>query len=237
MFFGSDRSFLLASDSGPCSFGEDGPREPAEINGQVVEPSEIVPHAVSVCMEDREHVGGGRLGERFGADRIIGLAAKTSGASLLGRRNAVRGHFIHHGLPRPARHLRIVRDQICASEIEIQSRLAMRFVHRIQQPFCFASFGRAKAALLFRTVLLPVKIAVTPAIQSVFELHAFLHVEENARAEFFPLTSTRGVAAEFARIVSSALDLLAIPLAFGLRTVLPAGEAPLGEALKIWLQR
>ena len=36
MLFGSDRSLTLASDFGPCSFGEDGPREPAEINGQVV---------------------------------------------------------------------------------------------------------------------------------------------------------------------------------------------------------
>ena len=57
-------------------------------------------------------------------------------------------------------------------------------------------------------------------------------VEESARAEFFPLRSTRGVLAEFARIVLPVLDLLAIPLAFGLRTVLPAGEAPRREALK-----
>jgi hypothetical protein len=30
------------------------------------------------------------------------------------------------------------------------------------------------------------------------ELHVFLHVEENERAEFFPLASTGGVAAELA---------------------------------------
>ena len=47
---------------------------------------------------------------------------------------------------------------------------------------------------------MPVKNAVTPAEQSVFELHVFLHVEENERAEFFPLESSGGVAAEFVRI-------------------------------------
>ena len=62
-------------------------------------------------------------------------------------------------------------------------------------------------------------------------------VEESARAEFFPLRSTRGVLAELARIVVSVPDLLANLLAFGLRTVLPAGEAPRREVLKIWLQR
>ncbi len=49
-------------------------------------------------------------------------------------------------------------------------------------------------------VILPVKNAVSPAIQSVFELHVFLHVEENERAEFFPLASSGGVAAESVRI-------------------------------------
>jgi hypothetical protein len=47
-------------------------------------------------------------------------------------------------------------------------------------------------------VILPVKNAVSPAIQSVFELHVFLHVEENERAEFFPLESCGRVRANCA---------------------------------------
>src|ERR1039457_3680344 len=43
MFFGSDRSLSLASNFGPCSFDEDGPREPAKINGQIVKLSQIMP--------------------------------------------------------------------------------------------------------------------------------------------------------------------------------------------------
>ena len=54
VFFGSDRSFALAADFGPCSFGEDGPREPAEINRQVVKSAEIMRHAISVRMDDPE---------------------------------------------------------------------------------------------------------------------------------------------------------------------------------------
>ena len=76
-----------------------------------------------------------------------------------------------------------------------------------------------------------------PAIQSVFELHVVLHVEENERAEFFPLTSSGGVAAELARIVRSLLGLLANLLAFLVSPVLPAGETTHHERFKKWLQR
>jgi hypothetical protein len=43
------------------------------------------------------------------------------------------------------------------------------------------------------------------AVQSIFELHVFLHVEENERAEFFALASSRRVAAELVRIGVRAL--------------------------------
>ena len=76
-----------------------------------------------------------------------------------------------------------------------------------------------------------------PAIQSVFELHVFLHVWESERAEFFPLASSRGVAAEFVRIVRSLLGLLANLLALLGFPVLPAGEIARRERFKIWLQR
>ena len=84
---------------------------------------------------------------------------------------------------------------------------------------------------------MPIENAVTPAEQSVFELHVFLHVEENARAEFFPLASSGGVATESVRIVDSRVGLLANLLAFLGFAVLPAGEAARRERLKNWLQR
>jgi hypothetical protein len=71
----------------------------------------------------------------------------------------------------------------------------------------------------------------------MFELHVFLHVEENARVEFFPLASSRRVAAEFVRIASSRPRLLAICWHFRLKPILPAGEAARRERLKNWLQR
>ena len=76
-----------------------------------------------------------------------------------------------------------------------------------------------------------------PAVHSVFELHVFLHVEENERAEFFPLASSGGVAAESVRIVSSRDCLLANLLAFLGFPVLPTGEIARRERSKIWLQR
>ena len=76
-----------------------------------------------------------------------------------------------------------------------------------------------------------------PAIQSVFELHVFLHVQENERAEFFPLASSGGVATESVRIVHSRVGLLANLLAFLVLPVLPAGEIARRERFKFWLQR
>ena|SRR5437870_731543 len=113
----------------------------------------------------------------------------------------------------------------------------MRFVHRIQQPFSLAFVGGAKRSLLLRAVVLPVKNAVTPAIQSIFEVHVFLHVEKNERAESFPLGSSRRVVAELVRIIASPSVLLANLLAFLSKAVLPAGEVARLEQLKTWLQR
>jgi hypothetical protein len=68
-------------------------------------------------------------------------------------------------------------------------------------------------------------------------LHVFPHVEENERAGFFPLESSRGVAAELVRIVYSLLGLLAFLLAFLVFRALPAGEIARREQFKNWLQR
>jgi len=68
-------------------------------------------------------------------------------------------------------------------------------------------------------------------------LHVFLHVEENERAEFFPLESSGGVAAEFARIVHPRAGLLAFLLAFLCKPALPVGETAAPEQFKNWLQR
>jgi hypothetical protein len=61
----------------------------------------------------------------------------------------------------------------------------------------------------------------------------FLQVEENKRAELFPLASSGGIGAEPARIVYPRFDLLA----FLSKPVLPAGEIARRERFKIWLQR
>ena len=78
----------------------------------------------------------------------------------------------------------------------------------------FAFVGCAEGSLFLCIVGLPIKNAVTPTEQSVFLLHVFLHVEENERAESFPLASSRRVVAEFVRIVHSLVVLLANLLAF-----------------------
>ena len=127
---------------------------------------------------------------------------------------------------------RVVRGEICAGKGEIQKRLPMRFVHRIQRRLCFAPVARSKRSLPMRFVLLPIKPAIAPAIQSVLLLHVFLHVEENARAKIFPLPSTRGVVTELARIVSSRSICWQIRWHLGSETALPDGEAPRCEALK-----
>src|SRR5437667_4418662 len=194
-------------------------------------------HTISVGVDNCEQIFPGRLHERFIADWVVCFAAKTSRAPDLRRWNSMGRHFIHHGLPGTLRHFWIVCRKVGASEIEIQGRLAIGFVHRIEQAFGLTSLGCAKCSLFRRIVGLPVKNAVMPAEQSVFELHVFLHVEENERADLFPLASSRGMLAEFARIVDSLISVLAILLAFLSNPVLPAGETAYFKQFKFWLQR
>src|SRR5207244_12560950 len=105
----------------------------------------------------------------------------------------------------------------------------MRFIHRVKQALGIMPIARFKAALFSRMVFLPIENAATPAVESILELHVFPHVEENERAEPFPLASTERVAAESARMVHSRNGLLANLLAFLGLAVLPAGETARGE--------
>jgi hypothetical protein len=86
----------------------------------------------------------------------------------------------------------------------------------VQEPFRFAAVGRLQRSLLLGVVLLPVVLAVFTRTDAVFELHVSLHVQEDERAEFRSLESSRGVLAEYARILCSGRALLAILLANGL---------------------
>src|SRR5712691_9046204 len=99
---------------------------------------------VAVGVNDCEEVGSGGLDEWFISDRIVCFASKSSGTAGLSYRNSMRGHFVHHRLPGPLRHFRVVRGEVSASEIEVHGWFPMRFVHRIQQPFGFASLTAAK---------------------------------------------------------------------------------------------
>src|SRR5438552_18701705 len=90
----------------------------------------------------------------------------------------------------------------------------MRFIHRVKQALGIMPIARFKAALFSRMVFLPIENAATPAVESILELHVFAHVEENERAEFVPLESSRRVVAEFVRIGQSRVDLLATLLSF-----------------------
>ena len=139
MFFGRDRSFALAADLRPCTFCEDGPREPTEVEWQVVKPSQIVSDTVPVGVNNGEQIFAGRLHERLIADGMVRFAPKTSRTAGLRGRNSMRCHFVHHCLPGSFRHFWIVSGEVGASEIEVQGWLAMRFVHRIEQAFSFTS--------------------------------------------------------------------------------------------------
>ena len=82
MLLGSDCSFACASDFGPCAFCQDGPREPTEIDRQVVKSAKIMCDTVAVGVNDYEKVGSRGLDERFTSDRIECFASKSARATL-----------------------------------------------------------------------------------------------------------------------------------------------------------
>ena len=107
----------------------------------------------------------------------------------------MRCHFIHDRLPCAPGHCVVVSCKVGASEAKIEGWLSVRFVHRIQEPSGFGAVSGAQCSLFSRFVVRPGENAVTSAIESVFELHASLHGDENERAEFFVLASSGGVGA------------------------------------------
>src|SRR5437667_9219296 len=112
MLFGSDRSFASASDFRPCAFCQDGPREPTDINRQIMKSAKIMCDTVAVGVNDCEEVGSGGLDERFISNGVVSFTPKSTSASLLRRRNSMRGHFVHHGLPGSLRHFWIVGREV-----------------------------------------------------------------------------------------------------------------------------
>ncbi len=148
VFLGRDRSLALTSDFRPRSFCEDGPREPTEIESQVVQSPQVVSNAVPVCVDDSEQVCARCLDERFATNWIVRFAAKSPRAPLLRCRNSVRRHFVHHCLPGALCHFWIVGGEVSTSDREIDGRLPVGFVHRIEQAFGFAPVSCAKRPLL-----------------------------------------------------------------------------------------
>lgn len=148
MLFGSDRSSALASDFGPRSFREDGPRQPTEIESQVVKSPRVMSNTVSVCMNHGEQIFTGCLHEWFIANWIVRFAAKSASASLLRRWDSVRRHFIHHSLPSSLCHFWIVGRKVSTSKIEVERRLPVRFIHRVKHAFSLALVRCAKGLLL-----------------------------------------------------------------------------------------
>ena len=120
------------------------------------------------------------------------MAAQGARAPFLRRGNAVGVHFVDDGLPGARRHVRIVRGEIGATKGQIEDRLALRFIHGIEQALRFALVLGMKASLLGTAVFLPVERAVIAAVESIFELDDFLYVVEIARAVLLLLVSSRG---------------------------------------------
>ncbi len=104
-------------------------------------------HAISVRMNNGEQIFTGRLDERFVANGVVGFAAKAPRAPDLRRWNSMSCHFIHHGSPSSPRHFRIMCSEVGASEIKIEGRLPLRFIHRVEQAFGFASMARSERCL------------------------------------------------------------------------------------------
>src|SRR5581483_411315 len=132
MFVCSDCSFGLTANFWPCPFCHDAPREPTEVEDQVVKSSQVVSDTVAVGVNDCEKVGSGGLDKRFISDGIVCLAAKASRTAGLGGWNSMCRHFVHHCLPSSLCHFRIVRCEISASEIEVKRWLPVRLVHRVK---------------------------------------------------------------------------------------------------------
>lgn len=74
MLLPSNAAAELVFDLGPAFGSEDGPGEPAEAQGEVVEAAQVVVGGGAACVEDEEEVLAGGLDEGLVPDEVEGLA-------------------------------------------------------------------------------------------------------------------------------------------------------------------
>src|SRR5581483_9532848 len=88
-------------------------------------------------------------------------------------------YFIHDELPVPRGDLRVAGRQIRAGDLQIHSRLLLRFLARMEQPQGCGTVSRAQAVLFARRVIVDVVTsAVFSPIESVSLSHSCVHSDE-----------------------------------------------------------
>jgi len=136
-----------------------------------VQTAQVVTDGVSVPVQHVEEIVTCGFDQWLVPQRIIRPATKSSCTSVLRAGNSMRRHFIHHALPGPQHHLRIVCSEMHATYRKIQIGLAMRFILGVKKSLGFKTDFGAKAAAAGGSNFLPVKNALGASKEPVFELH------------------------------------------------------------------
>lgn len=192
VFFRRDGPLAFAAHLGPGPFRQDRPRQPANINGKVVQAAQVMREGVGVLVELREQFFRRGLYEGTLAQGIELMGIHRPLAPGAGGFDTVRAHFRHDLGPGPRIHFRVGGSKIGSGNRQIDRRLAVGFVFAVKELFRDLLVASLQAALLGRIiVVLPVIDSVVSAVESVSVEHGISPVVGDTTAQIFPLPSSR----------------------------------------------
>jgi hypothetical protein len=174
-----DGALFFKLDGGPTFLGQDRPRQPAHIEGEVVDAAKVNVGGNRTLLQDFQEVVGLRLQHDQLPNRIEGFVFDGGQPAMLGFPLFELENFVHHILPGAGRPSRIARLPIHAGQMQAEGGSVVSFVFGGDEAIGFVLVARLEALLFPGDEVFAVVGSPAPAEHSVSLLHVILHGHEH----------------------------------------------------------
>ena len=197
----SDRALGAVFHFGPAFFGQHGPGQPAHVEGEIVNASQIDVGGHPAALQHAQEVVRLRLEHGQVAEALESAVFAGDLPARLGDAGFEFDDFRHHTQPGAAGDLGIADGEVSAGDLTIDQRLLMRLVLGVQEAEGLAFIGGFEARALVGVTVEQVEDAALAAVHSESCVHDFFHERKDATIRNPPLTSSGRVLANSGRVM------------------------------------
>ncbi len=178
VLIGRDRPLLAKLDLWPVFFGNEGPRQPAHVQGKVVDSAEENIGRDRAGLHHPEQVFSPGFEEGQVSDGIECGVLEHADPALMGAPGFGLGEFLQGHFPRALRGLRIGSRQIGAGDLEVELGLTDGLVTAGQKCLGFGAISGAQTLLFSGVAIVDVEHAgFGPAIETETTFHGSISFE------------------------------------------------------------